>query len=386
MSPGVSLSRKTDNGWSFPEKLEIEDFYNFSVYVDYFMSADNKVLLLSLQRQHGFGDQDLYVSFFKNGKWAAPVNLGPTVNTPGADFAPFLTADGKTLYFASEGHRGFGSSDIFYSKRLDNTWSNWTQPVNLGPAVNSKGWDAYYSVPDQGNYAFFVSGSGQRSSRDIYKIKLSKQIQSEPVVMVKGKVVNVNTHKPVSASIIFKPDQSPVVQAVAKSNPENGTYNIVLPKGSNHYFQAEVEGYLTMMKSININEASRYTELERDLYLVPLVRGQKIPLNNIFFVRSQDELLPHSYQELDQLVAILKQYSTLEIELGGHTDNLGQPELNFDLSLKRVDAVKEYLVSSGIDSSRLHTKGYGDTQPIARNDREFNRRRNRRVEFTSLSL
>ena len=380
MKPGASLSQKTGNGWSFPEQLEIEDFYNFSAYVDYFLSSDNKALLLSVQRRHGFGDQDLYVSFFEKGKWTSPVNLGPTINTPGADFAPFLAADGKTLYFASEGHRGFGGSDIYLSKRLDNTWSNWTRPLNLGPAVNSKGHDAYYSISSRGDYAFFVSNSEQNNSKDIYRIKLPDQLGTDPVVLLKGKVLNVNTNEPVSASISFKP------YGVTRSDPENGTYKIVLPKGSTHYFQAEVEGYLTMIKSRNLNEASEYTELEQDLYLVPLVRGQKIPLNNIFFVRSQPELLPQSYRELDQLVAILKQHSTLEIELGGHTDNLGQASLNFDLSLKRVDAVKEYLISRGIGSGRLHTKGYGDTQPIARNDHEFNRRQNRRVEFTILSL
>ena len=386
MKPGVSISHKTDNGWSFPVKLEIENFYNFSPYVDYFLSADNKVMLMSVQRKEGYGDQDLYVSFNHQGKWKEPISLGPVVNTAGADFAPFLAADGKTLYFASEGHKGYGGSDIFYTKRLDDSWSNWSQPLNLGPAVNSKTWDAYYSISAKGDYAYFVSKNEQSGSKDIYQIKLPDQLRPDPVVLVKGKVLNANTNEPLSASVFIKDPHTPVTQGVARSDPENGTYKIVIPNRGSYNFQAEVDGYLALTKSLDLTQTDQYTELQEDLYLVPLAEGQKIPFNNIFFVRSQAQLLPQSYHELDRLVAILKQYPTLKIELGGHTDNMGQASLNLDLSLRRVSAVKDYLVTNGIDANRLSTKGYGDTQPIARNDRELDRRRNRRVEFTILSL
>ena len=386
VKPGVSISHKTGSGWSFPVKLEIENFYNFSPYVDYFMSADNKVILMSVQRREGYGDQDLYVSFSQQGKWTEPVNLGPEVNTAGADFAPFLAADGKTLYFASEGHNGYGGSDIFCSKRLDDSWSKWSRPLNLGAAVNAKTWDAYYSISAKGDYAYFVSKNQQNGSKDIYRIKLPDQLRPDPVVLVKGKVLNANTNEPLSASVVIKDHQTPVTQGVARSDPDNGNYKIVVPKGNAYNFQAQVDGYLALTKSIDLTKTNQYTELQEDLYLVPLTAGQKIPLNNIFFVRSQAQLQPQSYHELDRLVAILKQHPTLKIELGGHTDNLGQSSLNLDLSLRRVDAVKEYLVTRGIDPRRLATKGYGDTQPVARNDRELDRRRNRRVEFTILSL
>lgn len=386
MEPGVSISHSNGKTWSFPQTQEIENFYNFSAYVDYFMSADSKVLLLSVQRRDSYGDQDLYVSFANIGKWKEPVNIGATINTPGADFAPFLAADNKTLYFASEGHQGFGGSDIYYSKRLDDTWTNWSKPLNLGPAVNSKTWDAYYSISAKGDYAYFVSSNEKNSSKDIYRILLPDQLKPDPVVLVKGKVLNANTNQPLSASIIFKPQHTRIGQGTARSDPQNGSYKIVLPRGDTYYFQAEVNGYLALVKSIDLAETSKYTEIEEDLYLVPLTEGQKIPLNNIFFVRSQAELLPQSYAELDRLVVILKEYPSLKIELGGHTDNLGQASLNLELSEQRVDAVKSYLVKRGIHAERLYTKGYGDTQPIARNDRELDRRLNRRVEFTIMNL
>ena len=386
VKPGVSLSHKLANGWSFPEKITIENFYNFSPYVDYFMSSNGKVLILAVQRRGGVGDQDLYVSHNNHGNWTEPVNLGPSINTEGADFAPFLAADGKTLYFASEGHPGLGGSDIFYSKRLDDTWKSWSNPVNLGPAVNTRTWDAYYSISARADYAYFVSNNKENNSKDIFRIKLPEEARPEPVVLVKGKVLNANTNEPLSAAVLFKPEDIPSEHGLARSDPENGTYKIVLPKGASYQFKATTDGFLSLINSIDLTKANNYGEVEENLYLVPLEKGQKIPVKNIFFVRSKPQLLPQSFTELDKLVAILKEYPSLMIELGGHTDNLGQSSLNLDLSLQRVATVKDYLVDKGIAPNRLSTKGYGDTQPIALNDRELNRRRNRRVEFTILSL
>jgi outer membrane protein OmpA-like peptidoglycan-associated protein len=386
VKPGVSISHNTIGGWSFPKKLEIENFYNFSPYVDYFLSSDGQILFLSVHRRDGMGDQDLYISRKLKGKWTEPVNLGSTINTSGADFAPFLAADGKTLYFASEGHPGLGGSDIFYSKRLDDSWRKWSSPVNLGTAVNSRTWDAYYSISAKGDYAYFISTNEVNHSKDIYRIQLPEEVRPEPVVLVKGKVLNANTNEPLSASVLFKREEVSADHGLARSDPQNGIYKIVLPMGDQYQFKAKVDGYLSLVNSIDLTKANNYGEVEENLYMVPLAKGQKIPVNNIFFVRSKAELLSQSYRELNKLVNILKEYRTIEIELGGHTDNMGQSALNLDLSLRRVATVKQYLVDKGIDAQRLHTKGYGDTQPIARNDRELDRRLNRRVEFTILSL
>ena len=204
--------------------------------------------------------------------------------------------------------------------------------------------------------------------------------------MVRGKVLNAKTREPLSASVLFKPESIATEHGQARSDPQNGTYKIVLPKGDSYRYQAKIEGFLSLGNSIDLTNASNYGEVEEDLYLVPLEKGQKIPIPNIFFVRSKAELLPQSYPELDKLVEVLNDHPSLTIELGGHTDNLGQSSLNLDLSIKRVATVKQYLVDKGVSSQRLETKGYGDTRPIASNDREFNRRLNRRVEFTILSL
>ncbi len=121
---GFSQTRRTPIGWSKPEKINIADFYNRDKeHIDAFLSTSGKALLMAVERNDGLGSQDLYVSFpAPDGKsWTKPRNLGPEINTRKADFAPFLAADEKTLYFATEGRGGYGKSDIFYSKRLDDT-------------------------------------------------------------------------------------------------------------------------------------------------------------------------------------------------------------------------------------------------------------------------
>ncbi len=383
---GVSLTHRTKQGWTYPRKIEIEDFYNFSPYVDYALSANGKVLFLSVQRREGYGDQDIYISLERDGQWSQPINLGETINTPGADYAPFLAADGKTLYFASEGHGGYGGSDILYSKRLDNTWRNWTEPRNLGPSVNTKTWDAYYSIPAKGHYAYFVSKNPENNSRDIYRIELPEEMQPDPVVLITGKVLNAKTKQPVEASITFQASSDAREHGTARSNPHDGSYKIVLPHGHQYQVMAKTEDYISLQSTIDLGGTKKYGEIKEDLFLIPLTKGEKIPITNIFFVRSRAELTSRSYRELDRLVEVMKEHPTLEIELGGHTDNVGKPELNLDLSLRRVDMVKKYLVEQGISPNRLHPKGYGDTQPIASNDSELQRRLNRRVEFTIINL
>ena len=213
-----------------------------------------------------------------------------------------------------------------------------------------------------------------------------EEVRPDPVVLIKGKVLNANTNEPLYASVHYKTQKIKSTAGIARSDPQNGNYKIILPEGDAYQYLARIDGYLSISKRIDLTESNGYGEVEEDLFLVPLEKGQKIPLSNIFFIRSQAEMQAKSFVELNRLVEILNEHPTLEIELGGHTDNLGQTTLNFDLSLRRVDAVKQYLTTMGITPDRLHTKGYGDTMPIASNDKELNRRLNRRVEFTILSL
>ncbi|MCA8832445.1 OmpA family protein [Hymenobacter pini] len=382
---GPSLSRRTATGWTKPEKVEIDDYYNDDPEnVDFFLATSGKVMLMAVDRKDGKGQQDLYVSFLKaDGKtWTKPRNLGGTINSNKPEFSPFLASDGKTLYFASEGHGGYGKSDLFYSKRLDDTWTNWSAPRNLGSSVNSPDFDAYYTVSAAGEDAYLVSArKGIDNSKDIFRISLKPTFRPEVVTLVRGKVLDASSKKPVAATIRYENLLTGEEIGVADTSPIDGSYTIVLPSGAHYGYRAEAKDYLAESDNLDVTDRQKYSEINQDLYLVPFAVGQSIKLNNIFFAQSKYYLRENSYPELLRLVRILKDYPQVEIKLEGHTDNQGDPQLNVKLSQDRVNEVKKYLVQKGIASSRITTEGYGGSKPIASNDQEETRKLNRRVEF-----
>ena len=393
---GFSTSRRSPGGWSVPQKVEIDNFVNRDPeHVDGYLATSGKALLMAVDRPDGQGGQDIFVSFPKPipvgeqpdpkrpTKWAKPISLGPNINTPGADFAPFLAADDKTLYFASDGHGGYGKSDIFYSKRLDDTWTRWSPPRNLGPVVNSPDFDAYYTLSAAGDNAYLVSArNGTDGSKDIFRIALAPAFKPEVVTLVQGKVLDAVTKKPIRAIIHYENLITGEEIGVTESSPIDGSYTIVLPAGVQYGYRAESPDYIAENASLDVTAADKYSEKQQDLFLVPFKVGQKVRLNNIFFPQSKYVLQPSSFPELLRLVRILRDYPSVEILIGGHTDNQGDPALNLKLSEDRVAEVKKYLVSKGIDPKRLSTQGFGGTQPISSNEQEETRRFNRRVEFT----
>lgn len=387
-SEGVSISHRTKNGWSYPAPLEIQDFYNLNFYADYYLANNGRVLLMAIERKDGFGDQDLYVSFYAGGnKWTKPKNLGPIINTTQAEFSCFLASDMKTLFFSSTGHGGYGGSDIFYSKRLDETWTSWSKPKNIGPAVNSAAWDAYYTVTADGTNAYFVSQEGGTSgSKDIFRISLPQEFKPEPVMMVSGKVYNVKTKEPINAQVIIESLPEGDEKGIARTNPEDGSYKIVLQRGFNYGFYAQAKNFMAVNEHVDLTHFDEYTEINVDLYLAPIEVGQVIKVNNIFFERGTPNLLPESFPQLRRLVDFLQENPTVKIELGGHTDNQGLMKTNLELSQQRVDKIKEFLVESGIHSERLTTRAYGGTRPVASNASEETRQLNRRVEITILAF
>jgi OOP family OmpA-OmpF porin len=186
--PLMKASRSA-NGWGAPEHLQIEDFYNKSEYIDFFHSYEANVLLMAVMRKDSRGEQDLYVSFpVGKDKWSAPVNLGPVVNSYDADFAPFLAADGRTLYFASYGHKGFGGCDIFQTTRLDDTWQRWSKPKNLGEGINSPREESYFSISNDHEYIYFESYDPRNEVRDIFRANIPDLFK--PVLIQENAVAN----------------------------------------------------------------------------------------------------------------------------------------------------------------------------------------------------
>ncbi len=379
---GVSVTHRTKNGWTYPEELKIKNYYSKSRVVNFYMVDNWQTLILCIEREDSKGFADFYVSFKQRDEsWSEPRKMEGKMNTANTDFSPFLAADGKTLYFASWDLPGYGETDMFMTKRLDDSWTKWSDPVNMGPAINNDYFNAYYKISTDGKVLYYSSEKNSLGYCDIFMSELPKTLQPEPVNLIKGKVLNAKTQQPVAAQIRYENIDNGERMGESFSNPDNGAFSIVLPYGKHYGFHAEAPGYIAINDHLDLSSIDQYTELEKTIYMVPIEVGQVIHLNNVFFKQSLDQLLPISYPELDRLSTILKENPKLEIEIRGHTDNQGDPKLNQLLSEQRVAAVKKYLVEKGIAEKRMIGKGFGGSQPKAPNDKEENRKKNRRVEF-----
>jgi outer membrane protein OmpA-like peptidoglycan-associated protein len=380
---GLWLTHRTKTGWSTPEEVSVRDFYTKAQFVEFSLSNDGRSIVLSLDRNDSHGKKDLYVSFLQDDDtWSAPKNLGPMVNSPADEATPFIASDGKTLYFASDGFAGYGGMDMYITRRLDDTWQHWTEPQNLGPQLNTPGWDAYYTVPASGEFAYFVSTENSYGAGDVFRVKLPEALKPQAVVLISGKVLEAKSGKPVGAAIKYEDLATGKEIGSASTNPTTGIYKITLPAGHNYGYRAEANGYIPISENLDLTNEKTYHELERDLTLVPFEKGEVVRVNNIFFETGKATLRPESSPELDRIAKLLKDHPTMEIAIAGHTDSVGTPATNLQLSEDRANAVETYLIGKGIAAKRLRTHGYGETQPIAPNTTENGRQQNRRVEFT----
>jgi len=406
---GFSTSKKTARGWSPPNKIDIPGYSKTSKgqFDCGFLSTDGRVLLMSFSEKKNSKVDDLYASFKqKDGSWSKPLNLGPEINTEEfTETTPFLAPDGVTVYFSSDRKGGQGSNDIYYSKRIDKSWKRWSRPVNLGPAINTDGYDAYYTISAIGDYAYMVSFKGTEGKGDVVRYDLRPKVTpgdtakaptvflptSDPVAMISGKVIDSKSGKPVEATIIYEDLANGEEVGTATTNPTTGEYKIVLPLGRKYGMRAIASNFIAEGENVDLTDstsngkAKTYREINnKSLKLIPIEEGQIVRLNNIFFATGKSALSNESFPELNRIAITMTENKTLAIELGGHTDNTGSDESNLKLSQDRADAVQEYLIGKGIEPDRVKSKGYGETAPVAKNDTPEGQQRNRRVEFKIL--
>ena len=381
---GIAMSHRLASGWSWPVNQTIRQFRNESRYAEFTISPDGSVLIMSIQNDQSAGERDMYLSMrVDDSTWTAPVNPGTPLNSAQEDITPFLAADGKTLYFSSARPGGFGSNDIYMSRRLDDTWLAWSEPQNLGYPINTPAWDAYYSVPASGAFAYFVSTVNTFGLSDIFRVPLQKEDKPTPVLLLTG-ITKDFANAPLPARIYYQKLSDTLRQGEARANPETGAFTIALPAGEQWQFRAELDGYYPISENIDLRKLDSYLEQSRDLVLVPIARGSTILLNNIFFDFDKASLTSESIPELQRLVSFLNSQGDVRIQISGHTDSVGTVEYNISLSQARAQAVVDYLISHGISSSRLTAVGYGKGIPVESNETEEGRGKNRRVEFTIL--
>jgi outer membrane protein OmpA-like peptidoglycan-associated protein len=398
---GISVSRKSSAGWAKPENIFITYFQNKSSFISGHLSSDGNVLVYSAETYGSYGVDDLYISMRQSdGKWSEPRNLGRTINTQFQELCPSLSHDGKTIYFSSNGRKGSGSFDIYSSTRLDDSYTNWSEPINLGTSINTEGRELFYRSYEQQGIALYTSTTNSDGYGDI-RVQVNQppstdttlvtppvvvaplieepkkeEVVDPAIVRIHGKILNAKTGDGISATIRFQaPDQQRL-----ETTSANAGYSIQLLRSRVYSIDVESPGYISKFEKLDLTSVD-LNELELNFNLQPIEVGTTVNLKNVLFKQSTPELLPESYPELDLVVEFMRANPNVEIELAGHTDNRGSYRQLMDLSQKRVNRVKDYLVSKGIDKKRITGKGYGGSKPVASNETEDQRMLNRRVEF-----
>jgi outer membrane protein OmpA-like peptidoglycan-associated protein len=366
------------------------------------LTSDGKALLFTSDRPGGIGpyipinqyfyhgstmgNMDIYISFLSDSGWMKPINLGNTINTPYSERSAYLHPDGKTLYFSSNGHAGLGKLDVYKTVRLkDDSWTEWSEPLNLGKEINTANDDWGYNIDIKGDSAFFgindaLDGYG---NWDIYSVSLPKTAKPEKIIIVRGKVTD-SKGNPLACVIKWEDLETGEVIGRLRSDPRDGNYFIVLNPGRNYGYFAEKPGFYPVSKNIDLKNKFNDKEIREDIILISLnelKNKNSVIINNIFFDYDKYELKSESTPELKRLTEFLIKNSKLKVIIEGHTDETGSNEYNLKLSENRADAIKKYLFDNGIKEDRITIKGYGKTKPIASNDTEENRARNRRVEI-----
>ena len=378
----LKLTDKTAQGWtemkSFPAEINMSTWQGDAV-----LSADGNALIFASNNPAGLGGKDIYVSFKgPNDKWQPSVNLGPMINTEREDRSPYLHSDMRTLYFSSDGHEGFGELDVFITKRLDDSWVNWSEPINLGYFINADGWDWGYKVTTDGLNAIFSKVIGLRSQEDIFICDLPKGYRPGKVATISGKLVD-KEEKPVGADIHWKQLPSGKLIQVTRSDPISGLFFATLPDLGNYSYTIIKDGFFPMSGNVNLTDSLSKLVFSEPLELPTLEEMKSgeitLPLNNLFFDFGKYVIKPESYPELNLLADWIKQYD-LQIELHGHTDKVGEDSDNLELSQNRVIAVKNYLLERGCNADKISAIGFGESNPVASNENSMGRAKNRRVE------
>jgi outer membrane protein OmpA-like peptidoglycan-associated protein len=386
MGDGNIYSTSLDGDvWSTPVKL------NENINSKYWepsasISADGNTLYFTSNRPGGYGGRDLYTSKrTPEGDWGKAVNMGPTINTPFDEDAPFIHSDGVTLSFSSNGHNTMGGFDIFTS--LLSSDGAWSETVNEGYPINTTDDDIFYVVSPDGLKAYFSSfREGGLGEKDNYMATFLERKETA-LTLIKG-IVNDESGKPAkNVEITVTDNETGQVVGIYHTNSKTGKFLFILTPGKNYNITYQAKDHLFYSENMEIPKESNYYEIDRAILLNPIVVGSKITLNNIFFDFDKATLRPLSNVELKNLFLLLRSNPNMKVGISGYTDSKGSNSYNQKLSEARAQAVVNSLTKSGINADRMKAKGYGKTMPTSPNkktdgsDNPEGRQMNRRVEL-----
>jgi outer membrane protein OmpA-like peptidoglycan-associated protein/tetratricopeptide (TPR) repeat protein len=393
--------------WTKPKSIKVINSSGHETSAS--LNEKGDTLYFCSDRSDSYGEHDIYMSVRnKKGKWTKPQHLSDKINTPLDEISVFLDAEGNTLYFSSQGHQNMGGFDIFKSTRED---GQWTKPENMGYPINSPCEDVYFSISKDKKTAYFSSnrkGEGE-GKQDIYKITFlgapklflfntdkvyfsdhaslqpynveSLELEKEKSTTIHGIVIDGKTKAPLYVIIELSDIGENQLLTTFTSDSVTGKYTLLLPAGRNYGINIKKEGYLYYSENFNVSDSSDVQSIDQVISLNKIEINQTIILKNIFFDVNKTTLKPESATEIENAYKLMIENPSIEIEISGHTDNVGTDAYNKKLSQGRAAAVVNALVEKGIAPSRMKSVGYGFDKPIAPNNTETGRMQNRRTEF-----
>lgn len=349
------------------------------------LSPDNRDLYFVSDRDGGYGGTDIWVSRFENGLWQKPRNLGAGVNTPGNETAPFIHIDNSTLYFSSNGHTGMGGSDLYYTKRVNDT--DWAAPVNLGFPINTSANEASISVTMDGTKAFLSSDRDSVTGNyDLYETWLPSHLKPVPVAIVKGYVYDSLDKSRLSSSVIIIKDYYSGEQLYRYvSNRGDGSFTMTLPAGKKYLYEADRIGYQEHVDTISLigvqmdvaNPIVCEIPLLPQSYSAPIFDSL---LFTIHFPINSSKLSDSDKQLIHQAIDPWLRENGVVWMINGYTDNTGTPMINETLSATRARLVADEITGYGLSEMNMDVQGWGEAAPLASNETEIGRDLNRRVE------
>lgn len=344
------------------------------------LSADGKTLYFVSNRPGGYGKRDIWVTRQKDGEWGKPENLGPGINTNQDEATPFIHFNGKSLFFASQGHIGLGGFDIYVSERMGNQWS---VPYNLGYPTNDFEDQSGLFITADGKTAYYTDESERRSEIFSFKIQTDTLISNKASYLT-GLITNEETSQPIEAKLELYDLVTQEKLYSTTSDPITGRYFMALFEGGEFGAYASADGFLFEDFQFDLQSSTDLRPDTLNISLNPLRSGETIILENVYFEFDSYALIEKSKSELELVFEFLQKNNALQVEIGGHTDASGTAAYNQELSEKRAKSVFDFLVEMGVPPAQMKYMGYGSQYPVTQNNKESDNSKNRRIEFRIL--
>lgn len=376
------ITRFVEGAWSTPQNMGPQ--VNSSAWDSQpSLSPDGRTLYFVSERQGNYGQKDIWQTTMQpDGRWSRPTNLGPRINSSGREVSPFMHPNGQTLFFASDRLPSLGGLSIYYSQWLEGQWS---EPICLPYPINRHTDQAAFFLTADGKTAYYADGKQQNTrcyDSHLYTFDFPPALLSFPAARwVQLHITDTHTQQPTSALVEVYDLDTHQLHFRTLSDPSQAHCGIVVNDGKRYGVFIRKDDRIFESMHIDCTSPSTVVSPSVNIRLERVQKGAVRTLTNVFFDFDCWRIKPESTTELDQLVSFLTEHPQICIEVAGHTDSVGDPSYNQTLSQKRADSVKDHLIRAGIEKHRIQAQGYGLHCPATLDNTPEGHSLNRRVAF-----